>query len=77
MTGTQSLEDVSTKQQRIAMLAQRMPGVAVTSLSHHIDIEWLKEAYQRTRKGGAVGVDGQTAKDYEARLEGNLQQLLD
>ncbi|HUC07402.1 MAG TPA: group II intron reverse transcriptase/maturase [Solirubrobacterales bacterium] len=77
MTGTQSLDNVSTKQQRIAMLAQRKPGVAVTSLSHHIDIEWLKEAYQRTRKGGAVGIDGQTAKDYEARLEENLQQLLD
>jgi len=54
-----------------------MPGVALTSLSHHIDIEWLKEAFRRTRKDGAVGVDGQTAGEYAANLEGNLQSLLD
>jgi hypothetical protein len=29
-----------------------------------MDIDWLKEAY-RTRKGGAVGVDGVTADEYE------------
>ena len=33
-----------------------------TSLAHHIDIDWLREAYRRTRKDGAVGVDGQTAR---------------
>ncbi len=48
-----------------------------TSLAHLIDIEWLREAYQRTRKDGAVGVDGQTAEDYAADLEGNLKSLLD
>jgi hypothetical protein len=37
-----------------------------TTLAHHIDIEWLHEAYRRTRKSGAVGVDGQTARDYAA-----------
>ncbi len=42
-----------------------------------MDIEWLKEAYRRTRKSGAVGVDGQTAADYEQSLESNLQSLLD
>ena len=35
------------------------------------------EAYRRTRKDGAVGVDGQTAEDYEANLRTNLQSLLD
>ncbi|MEK6536484.1 MAG: hypothetical protein AABZ63_03245, partial [Actinomycetota bacterium] len=59
------------------MLAKQMPGVALTSLSHHIDIDWMKEAYRRTRKDGATGVDGQTAKDYEANLVENLRQLLD
>lgn len=67
---------VSTKQRRIAELARQGPQMAFTSLSHHIDLEWLKEAYRRTRKNGAVGVDGQTARDYEANLEGNLQSLL-
>jgi group II intron reverse transcriptase/maturase len=75
--GIPSLETVSTKQQRIAMLAKQMPGVALNSLSHHIDIDWMKEAFRRTRKDGANGVDGQTAADYEARLEENLRSLLD
>jgi retron-type reverse transcriptase len=42
-----------------------------------MDIDWLKEAYQRTRKEGAVGVDGVSAEDYAQDLEGNLQRLLD
>jgi group II intron reverse transcriptase/maturase len=48
-----------------------------TSLNHHIDLEWLHEAYERTRKDGAVGVDGQTAEGYAANLQENLQSLLD
>lgn len=39
-------------------------------------MEWMREAYHLTRKDGAVGVDGQTAKDYELNLEENLQSLL-
>jgi group II intron reverse transcriptase/maturase len=42
-----------------------------------MDIDWLKEAYRRTRKDGAVGVDGVTAGEYEQDLQGNLQRLLD
>lgn len=42
-----------------------------------IDLHWLREAYQRTRKDGAAGIDGQTAADYEANLEANFQSLLD
>jgi group II intron reverse transcriptase/maturase len=51
--------------------------MAFTTLAHHIDVEWLREAYRRTRKDGATGVDGQTAKQYEDRLEDNLESLLD
>jgi len=46
------------------------------SLAHHIDLAFLREAYRRTRKDGAPGVDGQTAADYEGNLEANLQDLL-
>lgn len=46
------------------------------SLSKYLDLEWMKEAYKRTRKDGAVGVDGQTAREYEERLEENLEDLL-
>jgi len=48
---------VSTKQERIAALAKQSPQMAFTSLAYLMDIDWLKEAYQRTRKDGAVGVD--------------------
>lgn len=67
---------VSTKLERIAKLAKEAPDMAFTSLSHHIDIDWMYEAYRRTRKDGATGVDGQTAAEYEANLEANLQSLL-
>jgi group II intron reverse transcriptase/maturase len=50
--------------------------MAFTNLAHYIDIEWLHDAYRLTRKDGAVGVDGQTAEDYEKNLEANLQDLL-
>ena len=68
---------VSLKQQRIAELAKQSPQMGFTSLAYHMDIDWLREAYRRTRKDGAVGVDGQTAAQYEQDLEGNLQRLLD
>jgi len=68
---------VSTKLERIAKLAKGAPEMAFQTLAHHIDIDWLKEAYERTRKDGAVGVDGQSAAEYAGDLEGNLQRLLD
>src|SRR6266550_1361119 len=68
---------VSTKQERIATLAKQSPQMAFTSLAYLMDLDWLKEAYQRTRKDGAVGVDRVTAEEYEQDLEGNLQRLLD
>ena len=75
--GTPGPASVSTKQQRIAEMARQAPEMAFTSLSHHIDMDWLHEAYRRTRKDGATGIDGQTAKDYAANLEENLRSLLD
>ncbi len=76
MNGTSSPDTISTKQQRIAMLAKQSPGMAFTTLAHHIDVEWLKEAFRLTRKDAAPGIDGQTAEQYAANLEGNLQTLL-
>ena len=68
---------VSTKRERIAALARQNPTMALTSLNHHLDEEWLRYAYELTRKDGAVGVDGQTAQDYAVRLEENLRDLLE
>ena len=47
-----------------------------TSLHHLIDIDWVSEAYRRTRKDGATGIDGVTAADYAKDLEANLESLL-
>jgi RNA-directed DNA polymerase len=77
MTGTPRPETVYTKRRRIAKLAEDCPDLSFTNLAHHIDIAWLHEAYVLTRKDGAVGVDGQTADEYEVNLEANLQHLLD
>jgi RNA-directed DNA polymerase len=70
-------ESVSTKQERIAKLAAENPVMAFTSLNHYLDAEWLRYAYECTRKDGAVGVDGQTGQEYAAHLEQNLQSLMD
>jgi RNA-directed DNA polymerase len=75
-TETSCSESVLTKQQRIAKLAREMPGVVLTTLAHHIDIDWLREAYRRTRKDAAPGVDGQRAEEYAADLDANLGRLL-
>jgi RNA-directed DNA polymerase len=76
MAGTPSPTTVSTSLQRIATLAREAPQLAFTTLAHHIDIGFLREAYRRTRKDGAVGVDGQTAQAYAEDLERNLESLL-
>ena len=68
-------ESVSTKQERIAKLARDSPALAFTSLNQYIDYEWVKYAYERTRKDGALGVDGQSAQDYALELERKLLTL--
>lgn len=70
-------ESVSTKQEHIAKLARENPTMAIATLAHHIDYEWVKYAYDCTRKDRAVGVDGQTAQEYAANLEQNLLTLID
>jgi group II intron reverse transcriptase/maturase len=77
MAGASKPGTVSTKQQRIVELAKQAPPMGFTSLAYFMDIDWLRQAYLRTRKDGAVGVDGQTAADYAVHLEANLQSLLD
>lgn len=67
---------VSTKLQQIAKLARAHPDMVLTNLARHIDDAFLHEAYRRTRKDGAPGIDGQTADEYAADLEGNLRRLL-
>jgi RNA-directed DNA polymerase len=71
------LTNLSTKRQRIAELARSKRGVALSTLHHVIDLDWMKEAYRLTRKDGAPGIDGVTAADYATNLEANLLDLLE
>jgi RNA-directed DNA polymerase len=77
MQETPGSGNICTKLERIAKLAKEAPQMAFTTLGHHIDLEWLTEAYRRTRKDGATGVDGQSATEYATDLEGNLRSLLE
>ncbi|MHC4407090.1 MAG: group II intron reverse transcriptase/maturase [Planctomycetota bacterium] len=77
MTKTSGFESISTKRRWIAQLAKEAPEMVFTTLCHHMDLEWMYEAYRRTRKDGAVGVDGQSAQAYAENLEFNLRSLLE
>lgn len=77
MSETSSSQEISTKLKRIAKLAKEIRNASLTTLAHHIDVDWLREAYRRTRKDGARGIDGQSAKEYAENLEDNLRALLD
>ena len=77
MTGTLGREVISTRQRKIAELARREPKLTLTTLAHHLDEGWMREAYRRVRKDAAAGVDGVTAAQYEADLEANLSSLLE
>jgi group II intron reverse transcriptase/maturase len=66
---------VSTRLCRIAEIAKRLPNERLSALAHHIDVSWLQEAFDRTRKDGGTGIDGQTAADYQSHLLENLESL--
>ena len=51
------------------------PERVFTTLAHLIDVELLREAYRLTRKSGAPGVDGVTAREYAENLDDNLRAL--
>lgn len=76
MAETSSSGNISTRLQRVAELAREMAQPALTTLAHHIDEDFLHEAYRKTRKDGAAGIDGLTAEAYETNLEANLKSLL-
>lgn len=58
-------------------MAKKHAGSPLTTLSHHLDLLWLREAYGRVRRDSAPGVDGQTVAGYGENLDVNLQSLLE
>jgi len=49
--------------------------MVLTTLAHLIDVDFLREAYHRTRKDSAPGIDGVTAAQYAEHLDENLRDL--
>jgi group II intron reverse transcriptase/maturase len=68
---------VTPKLQRIAAQAVREPDRVFTTLAHLIDVDFLREAYRRTSKASAPGIDGVTAQAYAEHLDENLHDLYD
>ena len=54
MEQAQSYTNTSTQQAWIAEQASQHPERVFHSLHHLIDEDWLREAYRRTRKDGAL-----------------------
>ena len=75
MGDTSRSPTVSTQLQRIAEQAKQYPEMVFTTLAHVMDVDFLREAYQRTRKDSAPGIDGVTAQDYAEHLDENLRDL--
>lgn len=71
------LSSVSTRQQHIAEMARKYRGSPLTTLSHHLDLLWMREAYGRVNRDSAPGVDGQTVAGYGEHLDENLLNLLE
>jgi RNA-directed DNA polymerase len=66
---------VTPKLQRSAAQAVREPDRGFTTLAHLIDVDFLREAYRRTSKASAPGIDGVTAQAYAEHLDENLRDL--
>jgi group II intron reverse transcriptase/maturase len=66
---------VSLKLQRLARQAVDYPEDVFTNLAHLIDEDFLREAYHRTRKDSAPGIDRVTAQEYAEHLDENLRDL--
>ena len=57
-------QEVTTAQDRIAEIAKRYRGQALTSIPHLMDLKLLCEAYWKLDGSKSPGVDGQTKADY-------------
>lgn len=74
--GTLSPQTVSLKLSQLRAQAQEHSKRVFTTLHHLIDEDFLLEAYYRTNKSAAAGVDEVTATEYAENLAENLKSLL-
>jgi retron-type reverse transcriptase len=61
--------------ERVREVAKRNKDVKFTALLHHVTTERLREAFFGIKKDASAGVDGMTWRQYEQKLESNLEDL--
>ena len=72
---TQSRGSVSQGLDRVRQAARQRKKEKFTALLHHVTVDLMRDAFLALKRRAAPGVDGVTWQDYEADLEGNLQDL--
>ena len=75
MDGHRATENVSTKLQRIAKLAQQDKRLRFTSLAHLLTVAYLKENLKQLNQHAAPGIDGMTIKEYWNDVDTRLNDL--
>src|SRR6516225_9378589 len=75
MPWAQSQTSMPHALERIRKVARERKKEKFISLSHHISIDLLEDAFYELKVDAAPGVDRLTWKDYEADLERNLEDL--
>src|SRR6516162_4428545 len=73
----QDWESVSQALARIRQAAKQRKKERFTSLLHHVSVDLLRLSFFALKKDAAPGVDGLAWRDYEANVEGNLEDLHD
>lgn len=66
---------MTTKLTRIADKAKTEPGLRFTSLAHLLTSEFLLETWRQMNRKGASGVDGETTKEFEEKLDERIKDL--
>jgi len=70
-----SAPTVSTRLAQIAEQSKREPARVFTTLAHHIDEDFLREALYQLRKDAAAGIDQMTVAEYSQNLKENISAL--
>ena len=60
---------------RVRQVARQKKREKFTALMHHVTVDLLRESFLALKRHAAPGVDGVEWRDYEAGLEGSLQDL--
>jgi len=72
---TQCRGSVSQGLDRVRQVARQKKKERFTALLHHVTIDLLRESFLALKRHAAPGVDGLKWRDYEAGLQGKLQDL--